>query len=318
MMYNEPIFLKPAFQDRIWGGSKLRELFNYDIPNDHTGEAWIISAHKNGPSTVMNGPLAGQNLTQVWESHPKLFGKEATTHDFPLLIKLLDANDNLSVQVHPDDAYAQKEGEQYGKTECWYVVDCEQDAEIIYGHHALSQEEFRSRVEKGEWDDLLRRVKVKKGDFYYVPSGTIHGIGEGIVILETQQSSDITYRVYDYDRTDDQGNPRDLHIEQAIEVTNFPHEDNVSDRVETTIEDLVSVQLVKEDYFTVYHWQLDGKVSTPLHVDYLLVSVIDGSGEIEVNGKTHSLKKGDNFIIPATVEAYDLTGDLEIIVSHES
>lgn len=316
-MYNEPIFLRPAFQDRIWGGSKLRELFNYDIPSDHTGEAWIISAHKNGPSTVINGPLKGEKLNTVWKDNPKLFGKEATSEDFPLLIKLLDANDNLSVQVHPDDAYARQEGEQYGKTECWYVVDCEEGAEIIYGHHALTKEEFRERVEAGKWDELLRRVEVKKGDFYYVPSGTIHGIGKGIVILETQQSSDITYRVYDYDRTDDQGNPRDLHIDQAIEVTHFPHQDSLAERTKTTKEDLQSVQLIQEEYFTVYHWQIDGKVSSPLKVDYLLVSVIAGTGEITVNGKAHPLKKGDNFILPTTVESYDIEGNLEIIVSHE-
>lgn len=316
-MYNEPIFLAPAFQDRIWGGSKLRTLFNYDIPNDHTGEAWIISAHKNGPSTVLNGSLKGELLDKVWKEHPELFGKEATSEDFPLLVKLLDANDNLSVQVHPDDAYARNEGEQYGKTECWYVVDAEPGAEIIYGHHALSKEEFRERVDSGEWDELLRSVKVKKGDFYYVPSGTIHGIGKGIVILETQQSSDITYRVYDYDRTDDQGNPRDLHIEQATEVTTFPHHDSVSERVTSTKEDLESVQLVEEEYFTVYHWQLSGSVSTPLKADYLLVSIIDGSGSITVDGQEFSLKKGDNFILPTTIENYVLAGDLEIIASHE-
>lgn len=316
-MYNEPIFLNPVFQDRIWGGSKLRELFNYDIPHDHTGEAWIISAHKNGPSTVINGQFIGQKLDHVWRENPVLFGKESTSEDFPLLVKILDAHDDLSIQVHPDDAYARQEGEQYGKTECWYVLDSEPGAEIIYGHKSLTKEDFRERVNAGEWDELLRRVEVKKGDFYYVPSGTIHGIGKGIVILETQQSSDITYRVYDYDRTDDQGNPRDLHIDQAIEITNFPHHDAVSESIKTKNEDLVSVQLVKETYFTVCHWQLDGKVSTPLKVDYLLVSVIDGSGEITVNEQAYPLKKGDNFILPATVEKYDLNGQLEIIVSHE-
>src|SRR5699024_1787603 len=162
-MYHQPIFLKPVFQERIWGGDKLNTIFGYDIPNDHTGEAWAISAHENGPSELLNGPLKGQHLRQVWEKHPKLFGKASTDGAFPLLVKMLDANDHLSVQVHPNDAYAREiEGEAYGKTECWYVLDAEADAEIIFGHHAQSKEEFLTMVENGDWNHLLQRVNVQK------------------------------------------------------------------------------------------------------------------------------------------------------------
>jgi len=318
-LYKEPIFLEPVFQDRIWGGNKLKTLFDYDIPNDHTGEAWVISAHKNGPSQVQNGPLKGQHLLNVWNEHPSLFGRKTVDGEFPLLVKILDANDNLSVQVHPDDTYAQEvEGEPYGKTECWYVLDCEEDSEIIYGHNAQSADEFQQKVDAGKWDELLGKVKVNKGDFFYVPSGTIHAIGKGIVILEIQQSSDITYRVYDYDRKDDAGNPRDLHISSAIEVTNYPH---VSDQYQQKTEKIANLdctQLIKEDYFTVYHWNLDGEVSTPLAVDYLLVSVIDGAGEIIVSDQHYPIKKGDHFIIPTTVEEYKITGKMDLVVAHES
>jgi mannose-6-phosphate isomerase len=317
-MYTEPIFLKPVFQERIWGGKKLQTLYGYDIPNDQIGEAWVISAHKHGPSKLINGPLAGLNLLEVWEQHPVLFGKKTVDSEFPLLVKILDANDNLSVQVHPDDAYAQRiEGEQYGKTECWYVLESEENSEIIYGHNADSSEEFQQKVDAGKWDELLNKIKAKKGDFFYVPSGTIHALGEGNVILEIQQSSDITYRVYDYDRKDDQGNPRELHIESAMEVTNYPHVNEQIDRKKEKIADLVSTQLIKEDYFTVYHWKLVGEVSTPLQADYLLVSVINGVGEFVVNERTFTLKKGDNFIIPATLKDYKITGDIEFIVAHE-
>lgn len=317
-MYTEPIFLEPVFQDRIWGGKKLQKLYGYDLPNDHIGEAWVISAHKNGPSKLINGPLAGENLLDVWEEHPSLFGKETAEGDFPLLVKILDANDNLSVQVHPDDAYAKRvENEQYGKTECWYVLDCEEDSEIIYGHNARSAEEFGQKVDDGKWDELLTSVKVNKGDFFYVPSGTIHAIGKGIVILEIQQSSDITYRVYDYERKDDAGNPRELHIKSAIEVTNYPHVSEGQQKTEEKVEDLVSTQLIKENYFTVYHWDLNGEVSTPLIADYLLVSVINGVGEIIVNEQAFSIEKGDNFIIPAAVEDYKITGKIELVVTHE-
>lgn len=316
-MYKEPIFFEPVFQEKIWGGSALKELYDFEIPNDSTGEAWVISAHENGPSLVKNGTLKGKNLVELWNEYPQLFGENTGTEEFPLLIKILDANDDLSVQVHPNDQYAnQHEGEQYGKTECWYILDCADDAEIIFGHMADSEEEFRRKVEEGKWNELLKRVKVKKGDFVYVPSGTIHAIGKGIVILETQQSSDVTYRVYDFDRIDQKGNKRELHIEKAIKVTSYPHGVEEQEIIEETIENLKSTQLIAEQYFTVYHWKLNGKAKTPLNKDYLLMSVIEGIGSIVIEEKEFSLKKGDNFIMPATVVEYELHGTVEIIVSH--
>jgi len=316
-MYREPIFLKPAYQERIWGGTKLKKLFNFDILHDSTGEAWVISAHENGQSVVKNGPLQGKSLLEVWTDYPQLFGNNSSTENFPLLIKILDANDNLSVQVHPDDKYARDfAGEQFGKTECWYILDCEEDAEIIIGHHAKSAEEFKLKVENGDWDELLQRVKVKKGDFIYVPSGTIHAIGKGIVILETQQSSDITYRVYDYDRKDSAGNSRELHIEEAISVTTYPHETVLQEMIKETNEDLETIRLIEEKYFSVYHWELNGKVVTPLSRNFLLISVINGAGKIVIDENESLLKKGDNFILPATINEYSINGNLEMIVSH--
>src|SRR5690606_31738382 len=150
--------------------------------------------------------------------------KPGDVREYPLLVKILDAADDLSVQVHPNDSYAREvEGVPYGKTECWYVLSAEEGAELVLGHHAKTREELVQMMDQGEWDKLLRRIKVKAGDFIYVPSGTIHAIGKGIVILETQQSSDITYRVYDYDRRDSMGNKRELHLDRAREVTLVPH-----------------------------------------------------------------------------------------------
>src|SRR5690625_3776244 len=318
MVYKEPIFLEPVFQERIWGGKKLQTLYDYEIPNDQIGEAWVISAHKNGPSKIINGPLAGQSLLKTWEEYPTLFGKKNAEGDFPLLVKILDANDNLSVQVHPDDIYArQVEGEQYGKTECWYVLDCEEDSEIIYGHSAQSAEEFQQKVDAGQWDELLGRVKVKKGDFFYVPSGTIHAIGKGIVILEIQQSSDITYRVYDYDRKDATGNKRELHLEQAIEVTKFPDSVQKRRKEKSVNGSLEVTKFIEGQYFTVYHWNLAGHIKTPLANRNLLVNVIDGRGEIIINNHKYPVEKGDHFIIPVTLQEYLLNGQLELIVSHE-
>lgn len=317
-MYNEPIFLQAVFQERIWGGQKLKSQFNYDIPYEHTGEAWVISAHPNGPSRIVNGPLAGKTLADLWKENGELFNKQTSNNEeYPLLVKILDASDDLSVQVHPDDTLAkQLEGQSYGKTECWYVLSAEPDAEIILGHEARSHQELNDMIDEAEWDILLKRQKVQAGDFIYVPSGTIHAIGKGIVILETQQSSDITYRVYDYDREDKNGQTRQLHLEQAKKVTSVPHEPVADDQNEETIQGLTSKRLVDEMYFTVNHWDLDGAVNQKLSKDFLQVSVIEGSATITVNNKSYPIQKGNHFIIPFTVKEYELSGAAQFIVSY--
>ncbi|UOQ83766.1 mannose-6-phosphate isomerase, class I [Gracilibacillus salinarum] len=319
-MYKEPIFLQPIFQERIWGGQKLHSEFHYTIPYEKTGEAWAISAHENGPSQIINGELKGKTLLEAWNENGELFNKSVDNSEaYPLLIKILDADDNLSVQVHPDDQYAREvANEAYGKTECWYVLSAEEGAELIIGHHAQTREELEQLIDQGKWDALLRRVPVKAGDFVYVPSGTIHAIGKGIVILETQQSSDITYRVYDYDRTDAAGNTRELHLKQAKEVTTVPHETPSLNQTVLNKDGLKETQLVEEKYFTVYHWELEGEVSLERHADFLQVSMVAGEGTITTGEKTYTIKKGDHFIIPATIDSYQLKGNGEFIVSHPS
>ncbi|ANU27630.1 mannose-6-phosphate isomerase, class I [Planococcus versutus] len=316
-MYKEPVFLKPVFQERIWGGGKLQKLFDYDIPSQTTGEAWVISAHENGPSIVMNGQLKGMSLKEIWQGYPQLFGFDIADSEFPLLVKILDANDQLSVQVHPDDFYAKELVSQpSGKTECWYILDCDEGAEIIIGHQAKSREEFQRLVVNGEWGNLFQSLKVKKGDFVYVPSGTLHSIGKGIVILETQQSSDITFRLYDYDRVDGEGKKRELHLEQAMAVMTCPHKEVVQDNVKEQLNNLESTRLIQGEYFTVYHWKLGGKAEIPVKNSFLLVSVINGVGQIVTEESISTVKKGDNFIVPATIGDYFIDGDLELIVSH--
>lgn len=318
MYKNEPIFLQPIFQERIWGGSKLNREFGYEIPSNITGEAWVISAHPNGPSIIENGVLAGKTLADAWKEHGELFNKKVENdEEYPLLVKILDAADDLSVQVHPNDQFAREvEGVPYGKTECWYVLSAEKGAELVLGHHATSKEELERMIDNGEWDKLLRRVKVHAGDFVYVPSGTIHAIGKGIVILETQQSSDITYRVYDYDRKDAAGKTRELHLERSKEVTTVPHEDATVEQTELAIEGLVEKKLVKEQYFTVYHWNLAGSVKRELQHDFLQISVVEGSGEITLEDQSFNIKKGTHFILPNGTSSYELKGNMELIVSH--
>src|SRR5690625_5407833 len=163
-MEQDIIFLAPAFQERIWGGKKLQSIYGYDIPHEQTGEAWVISADEHGPSLVLNGALKGKTLRTAWEQYPALFGQASGEREFPLLVKIIDDNDRLSVQVHPDDTYAQEvENEQYGKTECCYVLDCEENSEIIYGHQAQSKEEFERLMALDQWDELLTYVHVNLG-----------------------------------------------------------------------------------------------------------------------------------------------------------
>jgi len=312
---SEPLFLQSVMQEKIWGGTKLRDEFGYKIPSDKVGEYWAISAHPHGVSTIKNGRFAGMGLDQLYAEHRELFGNSSEPV-FPLLTKILDANDWLSVQVHPDDHYAMEHEGELGKTECWYVIAADEGAEIIYGHNAKSREELRQQIEKKEWDKLLTKVPVKAGDFFYVPSGTMHAIGSGILILETQQSSDTTYRVYDFDRKDAKGNLRELHLEKSIDVLNIGAPAN-SRPVTVKADDLMSTLLVASDFFAVYKWEVSGKVDIEKTAAYLLVSVLAGQGVLTVDGETYPIAKGDHFILPSDVEEWTFEGkDLEMIVSH--
>lgn len=310
----EPMFLKPVFQEKIWGGNRLRSVFGFDIPNDKIGEDWAISAHPHGVSVVENGEYQGQKLDELWQNHKELFGNP-TEPVFPLLIKILDAEDELSVQVHPDDAYGMKHEGELGKTECWYIIDAEPGAEIIYGHHAKTREELAEMIQEGRWDDLLKKVPVKKGDFFYVPSGTIHAIGKGIMILETQQSSDTTYRVYDYDRKDANGNTRELHIQQSIDVTTVPAITPQIQMKEVRKGNSSIVTYLETEFFNVYEWDIKGITSFKKQAPYTLATVIDGAGELVVNEKIYPLTKGASFILPNDVTEWTVQGELSIIAS---
>ncbi|HFU4488882.1 TPA: mannose-6-phosphate isomerase, class I [Streptococcus suis] len=310
----EPLFLHPVMQEKIWGGTRLREEFDYVIPSETTGECWAISAHPNGVSTVVNGAFAGWGLDQLYAQHRDLFGNSESPV-FPLLTKILDANDWLSVQVHPDDTYGLAHEGELGKTECWYVIAADEGAEIIYGHQAQSKEDLAAQIQAGNWEDLLTRVPVKAGDFFFVPSGTMHAIGKGILILETQQSSDTTYRVYDFDRRDDQGNLRELHIQQSIDVTTIGQPAN-SHPDKQIIGNLATMTFVSNPFFTVYQWEVTGPVEMKKVADYYLVSVLDGQGQVTVGEQTYPLQKGQHFILPSTVASWKFDGQLHLIASH--
>ena len=309
------LMIQPVFKERIWGGNHLKE-FGYEIPNDKTGECWGISAHEHGPNMIVNGEHEGKTLKELWDENTGLFGVQ-TTDKFPLLTKILDANDELSVQVHPDDAYAQvHENGELGKTECWYIIDCDEDAEIIYGHNAKDKDELENMIHEGKWNQLFNSIKVKPGDFFYVPSGTVHAIGKGIRILETQQNSDTTYRIYDYDRTDKDGHKRELHIEQSIDVISF-NEDNSGTEAEVTeVQGNVVRTYISNSFFTVKQLLIEDHYEYTKQQDYTLMSVLSGEGTLTADGQVYTIKKGDHFILTTEDKEIKLQGKLDIIESY--
>lgn len=305
------LFLKPVFKQMIWGGDRLGKDWPYEIPGDNTGECWAVSAHPNGDCTITEGIYAGKTLSELWKEQPELFGNTGLDR-FPLLIKIIDAKADLSIQVHPDDAYARKnENGSLGKTECWYILDCPEDAKLVIGHNAKTKEELRQMIEEKRWGELIREIPVKKGDFIQIDPGTVHAIKGGLMILETQQNSDITYRVYDYDRLSN-GKPRELHIEKSIDVITVPAkpvEDSVIS-VAGLPENTMNL-LIACDYYKVWKLDITKPVTFTQNEPFLIMSVIEGDGLI--NGQL--LKKGDHFILPAGFGEYDLQGNMKIIAS---
>src|SRR3989339_1014758 len=303
------LFLEPVFKERIWGGKKLNTRFGYDLPFEKTGECWAISAHPNGSSIIKNGRFKGRTLRDVYEKDRELFNHLSSPR-FPLLTKILDANDDLSVQVHPSDDYALTYEKDLGKTECWVVLEAEPGSKIIYGHNAKTKAELKNMIESHQYKDLLIEKEVHVGDFIYVPSGTIHALGKGLLILETQQSSDTTYRVYDYDRLDDKGKPRDLHIQKSIEVTNVPFQDVTPKPKVLTVKKSTMTRYVSNEFFTVERWSVKNELDIKSN-HFKLISVIDGHGTLN----DEPLKKGDHLIITGEVYDINLKGNLELIVS---
>lgn len=307
---NELLFLNPVMKETIWGGRKLKDIYGYDIPSDRTGECWAISAHPGGDGTIRGGRFDGRTLSSLWHDHPELFGSRSEPQ-FPLLVKIIDAREDLSIQVHPDDVYAGKhENGALGKMECWYILDCEPGATIIVGTRAKDPGEVEQMIEEGRFGDLIREIPIRKGDFFQIEPGCLHAIKGGTLILETQQSSDITYRVYDYGRLTD-GKPRELHIRQSIEVIRAPFTEVAIKACPTALTGAEKTHYVSCPYYQVDRYDIEGLFETDFDVDFMNVSVLDGSGTI--NGT--AIKKGDHFIIPHGYGVCRFEGSFELICS---
>lgn len=311
------LFMNPVLKHNIWGGSRLRTEYGYSAAGEDIGECWGIAAHPHGDCTVREGEYAGKSLSWLWKNQPEIFGKTSKDTEgkvFPLLIKIIDARQDLSIQVHPDDAYADiHENHSLGKTECWYILHCGENAELVVGHNAKTREELQNMIRTGSWEKLIRTVPVREGDLIEIEPGTVHSIKGGIVLLETQQNSDITYRLYDYGRLVD-GKPRELHLDKCMDVITVPAKDLKSCLFHTdNLESNRLLMLYECDYYRVYKLAVTEEMSFEKKDAYLLATVVEGSGYI--NGE--KVKKGDNFIIPFGVETIHCTGEMELIMSTE-
>ena len=303
--------IEPVFKQMLWGGNRMRSVFNYDIPGENTGECWAISGHPNGDCAIVNPEFQGQTLASLWKTRPDLFGN-LPGETFPLLIKIIDAKDDLSIQVHPDDAYAGvHENGSLGKTECWYVLDCDEGATIIIGHNAASKEEMAEMVENDRWNELLRQVPIHKGDFFQIDPGCLHAIKGGTLILETQQSSDVTYRFYDYGRLEN-GKPRQLHIAQSLDVTTAPFAPWQGEQTVTKVGDATVTHLVTCPYYSVYRAELAGAMTVNFDKPFVNVSVLSGCGTLD----GEKISKGDHLLLTANYGEAKFEGDLELMWSY--
>ena len=303
----ELLFFEPVFKTMIWGGNKMRDMFGYEIPGENTGECWAISAHQNGDCVLKNGEFAGKTLSWLWDNKKELFGNYDSDR-FPLLLKVIDAKTDLSIQVHPDDEYAkEKENGSLGKTECWYILDCEENSSLVVGHNAKTKEELISMIDEKRFKELISEVPIKKGDFIQINPGTVHAIKGGVVILETQQNSDITYRVYDYDRLDN-GKLRPLHLEKSKDVIKVPQSGKKIIHTSETesIEELISCK-----YYSLCKLNVKGEISLEFKDPFRIVSCIEGDG---FAGEL-SIKKGDHFIIPNGFGKISFRGDMVLVSS---
>jgi mannose-6-phosphate isomerase len=297
---NSILLLKPLFKERIWGGTKLNQ-FGYKLPSDHIGECWGISGHPHGESIILNGESRGKSLSEVYREHPEWFNNPRDS-TFPLLVKIIDAKQDLSIQVHPDDAYAMQHENQRGKHEAWIVLEAGVSTRIQLGHRAPDSKTFKTMVDHQQWDKLLRYSPLYQDDVIDIKPGTLHALCAGTMVLEVQQSSDVTYRVFDYNRLDAHGNLRALHLNQAIEVTTAPFIDPPKTKLNRHLFNQIQT-LVENDHFKIEALGVE-KSMTLTHTRYRLVTVIEG--EISMNGTL--LKKGDHCIVTSQIHSIEITG----------
>ena len=313
----EILFFEPVYKDYIWGGTRLKEYFNKNIETPTAAESWEISTNEAGLSKIKEGSMKGTTLKDLFDNRDlrqEIFGsKTKEMEKFPLLIKYIDANSNLSVQVHPNDEYAKKNENDTGKTEMWYIIECAKNAQIICGmKENVINKDVCDIIRNGKIKENLNYMNIQKGDVIYIPSGTIHAILGDTLICEIQQNSNLTYRVYDWDRVGSDGKPRELHIDKAIDVIDVETEPIL---IHTNGER--NKKIVDNEFFKVEKIVVHEEYSDKSNKEtFYIINILDGSGKIETSNKEYNLNKGDSFLIPASIGEYKIKGKIELLKSY--
>lgn len=316
----EILKLAPAFKDYLWGGTKLKTLYNKKSNLEKLAESWELSTHSAGQSTVVSGKYSGLKLNEYFEKAGRqVLGSHCEKFlNFPVLIKFIDAKDPLSIQVHPSDEYALRVEKEYGKTEMWYVLDCEENASLYFGvNQPISKEEFRAKIKDNTLTEALNKVPVHRGDVFFIESGTIHAIGAGIQICEIQQNSNTTYRVYDYGRKGTDGKTRELHIDKALNVCRLMPSGTSKTQGEEEYLDGFSKRLLAScGYFTTYHYNVNTSCELNITEDsFRSVIFTQGSGTISSDETEFQFSKGESYFIPAEEGTVTVRGDCSFILT---
>ncbi|WP_245632695.1 type I phosphomannose isomerase catalytic subunit [Alicyclobacillus kakegawensis] len=318
-----PVKFTPIAMERIWGGGVLKSWFGV-ATEAPIGEYWVLSGHPNGTSVVSNGWLAGKSLVDLTAQYPEEYLGDSPQPRFPLLVKFLEASTDLSVQIHPDDAYAKEHEGDFGKTEAWYVLKCPERGRVNYGHRFQNREQYRTAILEGRVKDFLEYRPIQPGDVVYVPSRTLHALLGGTMVIEVQQTSDVTYRVYDWDRVGKDGRPRELHVERAADAMIYRDDADELLAQKRHVEDATQrrilgqgngwtmQRLVTCPYFTLDKVQLEQASAAlqsgrPGNPDILICA--DGSGVLRWQKEELPLKAGDTLLVPASIDAYELASD---------
>ncbi len=312
----KPIKLVSEFKEIIWGGNRLKKEYNKKSDLNNIAESWELTVREDGMNTILGGEFDGYTMEQYINENGFSVVTDKNLDRFPLLIKFIDAEDNLSVQVHPDDEYGLKYANSLGKTEMWYIIDAKPGSQLVYGlKEGVTNEMFAQAIKDGKVEEMLNYVPVKKGDVFFIPSGLVHAIGAGILLAEIQQNSNITYRVYDYNRIGKDGKPRDLHINDALNVIVNRNEEEIN-QIRYSNGNADESTLANCEYFKVDRFKITDSVKFNADkTSFNSVLCLDGNGKITYNGESFVINKGDSYFIPAGLGEYSLEGDVEVIIS---
>lgn len=305
-----PLKFENIYFDKIWGGRDL-ELFRNNLPEGNIGESWDVACHPHGTSLVANGKYKGMKLDElIKKMGSEIVGTNISRDWFPLLVKLINAKDKLSVQVHPDDKYGMEVEGERGKTEVWYVVEAFEGANLVVGTKDCTREQFKKAIETGEFDELMNKIPVQKGDVYFVKSGLVHAIGEGVIIAEIQQNSDTTYRVYDYNRG------RELHIDKALDVVDLSLRGEKSRGLLVQSNGFSKIYYCLCEHFALELYEVtEGFKECSDSERFYIFTAVEGEGEIISNGNKENIKKGDSILIPASLGEYEIKGVIKLLKS---